>query len=182
MRNPVNNFVYTPKKSTANLGWHTFPVKWLVVPLVILAGLLVVSCSPEANLEEPPEIRYGEDTCDRCLMIINEARFAAAYTTADGQTRRFDDIGGMVAYNEEMTEDVAVYWVHDFDTEEWLKADLAFYVKSDYLTPMGFGIVAFAEQDRAENWATEIEGMVVTFDELLAEGGNGDHAAAQNQE
>lgn len=136
--------------------------------LLSLVGLLVVSCSSGPNLDEPPEIRYGEDTCDRCQMIINEARYAAAYVMPDGQARRFDDIGGMVAYTQEVVEDVAVFWVHDFDTEEWLKADEAFYVKGDHLTPMGFGIIAFAEQGRAESWVNQEGGMIMSFADLMS--------------
>lgn len=146
--------------------------------LLTLVGFLMASCGSGPNLDEPPEIRYGEDTCDRCLMIINEARYAAAYVTADGQARRFDDIGGMLAYNGEMAEDVAVFWVHDFDTEEWLKAGEAYYVKSDHLTPMGFGIVAFTDQSRAESWAGQEGGMVMTFADLLSDE---DQAAAHDQ-
>lgn len=146
------------------------------MPLLILVVVLsLAACSPATDFDQPPDIRYGEDTCDRCLMIINEARFAAACVTADGETRRFDDIGGMVAYIDETAEDVAVYWVHDYDTEEWLKAGEAFFVKSDSQhTPMGFGIVAFASQNRADEWAAEQEGMVMTFAELVVQGGNVD--------
>jgi copper chaperone NosL len=143
-------------------GKHT---RWQIC--FILVGLLLVACSSGPDLETPPDIRYGEDSCDRCLMIINEARYAAAYVTDDGETRRFDDIGGMVAYTQEVPEDVAVFWVHDFDTEEWLKAEAAIYVAGDHATPMGFGIVAFNDPDRAEAWAAEKGGMVMTFTELL---------------
>ncbi len=152
---------------------------WLAL-LSLLAGLLLVSCSADPDLDEPPDIRYGEDTCDRCQMIINEARYAAAYVTADGETRRFDDIGGMVAYNGEMAEDAAVYWVHDFETEAWLKADEAVYVKSDHPTPMGFGVLAFASREQAQTWATGNDGLVMTFTELLASGGATDHASSDD--
>ena len=145
--------------------------------LLLLSGLLLAACSSGPDLDEPPDIRYGEDSCDRCLMIINEARFAAAYVTAGGETRRFDDIGGMVAYEDEVKEDVAVFWVHDFETEEWLKADEASYVmSSDQHTPMGFGIIAFGSRDRAETWAAENSGMVMTFTEVMAQEGTTDHA------
>jgi copper chaperone NosL len=136
--------------------------------LLILAGLITVaSCSSGPDFDEPPDIRYGEDSCERCLMIINEARFAAAYVTDAGEIRRFDDIGGMVAYIDEISEDVAVFWVHDFDTEEWLKAEEAFYVESQQQTPMGFGVIAFTAQQRADQWATENEGVLLSFADLF---------------
>ena len=136
--------------------------------LLILFGLIIiVSCGSGPDFDEPPDIRYGEDSCERCLMIINEARFASAYVTGAGETRRFDDIGGMVAHNNEISEDVAVFWVNDFDTEEWLKAEEAFYVESQQQTPMGFGIIAFADQQRANQWATENEGLMLSFADLF---------------
>jgi copper chaperone NosL len=139
---------------------------------LFLAALLVASCGSEPDFDQPPEIRYGEDTCERCLMIINEARYAAAYVTVGGEARRFDDIGGMVDYHKETAEDVAVFWVHDYDTEEWLKADSAHFVISDgQYTPMGYGIVAFSDGDRAEAWAAEQGGMTMSFADLLADDG-----------
>ena len=138
----------------------------LLFPILVVL-MTIVSCSSGPDFDEPPDIRYGEDSCERCLMIINEARFAAAYLTDAGETRLFDDIGGMVAYNDEISEDVAVFWVHDFDTEEWLKAEEAFYVESQQQTPMGFGVIAFAEQQRADQWATENDGLMLSFADLF---------------
>jgi copper chaperone NosL len=128
---------------------------------------LLVACGSETDFDRPPDIVYGEDVCERCSMIINEARYAAAYVTEDGQAHLFDDIGGMVAHDAAVAGDVAVFWVHDFETEEWLRAEEAHYVKSDLMTPMGFGVIAFDGRDRAESWAAEQGGMVMTFDELL---------------
>lgn len=139
---------------------------------LLLAALFVASCGNEPDFDQPPDIRYGEDTCERCLMIINEARYAAAYVTPDGQERRFDDIGGMIDHHKEMAEDVAVFWVHDYDTEEWLKAESAHFVMSDgQYTPMGYGIVAFGDSGRAEVWAAEQGGMAMSFADLLAREG-----------
>ncbi len=102
-------------------------------------------------------------------MIINEARFAAAYVTENGDVRRFDDIGGMFIYTQETPEDVAVYWVHDYETEEWIKGKEAQYVAAAGLrTPMGFDIVAFATEEQAESLAAEMDGTVHTFDSLMA--------------
>ena len=145
--------------------------------VLFLLALFVASCGSAPDFDQPPDIRYGEDTCERCLMIINEARYAAAYVTSDGEARRFDDIGGMVDHHKEVAEDVAVFWVHDYDTEEWLKAESAFFVMSDgQYTPMGYGIVAFGDSGRAGAWAAEQGGMTMSFDDLLArEGQSAEH-------
>jgi len=137
--------------------------------LLLLAVALLTACASEVNFDQPPEIIYGEDVCERCSMIINEARYAAAYVTADGQPHLFDDIGGMLAQNREVPADEAVFWVHDFVSEQWLKAEAAYYVKGDQITPMGFGIIAFADRDQADAWAAEEGGLVMTFTDLLAE-------------
>jgi copper chaperone NosL len=136
---------------------------------LLLFVLLLAACGSSLDLDTPPEIRYGEDSCDRCQMIINEARYAAAYVTENGDVRRFDDIGGMFIYTQETPEDVAVYWVHDFETEEWIKGKEAQYVAAAGLrTPMGFDIVAFATEEQAESLAAEMDGTVHTFDSLMA--------------
>lgn len=138
--------------------------------LVVLLAILLVSCQPRPSLDTPPEIRYGEDACDLCHMIINEARFAAAYVTRQGEARRFDDIGDLVAYHAAHAEEVAAFWVHDYDTEEWLRAEQAAFVVSDaFHTPMGHGIVAVADAARAQELAASVGGQVVAFSDLLGQ-------------
>lgn len=155
-----------------------------LIIVLLLTGWLLSSCGSEPDISQPPEIRYGEDTCERCFMIINEARYAAAYVTSDGKSHLFDDIGGMLAHFEEMADDVAVFWVHDFETEEWLKADDAFFVESGHITPMGYGIVAFAEEDRAKSWAAnqDREASVVSFSALLSGDAAGDQMEAHQHQ
>lgn len=148
------------------------PLVWLAISLLWFAA-----CSGGPDFDKPPEIRYGEDLCERCQMIISEPRFAAAYVTADGESHRFDDVGEMLAYRRESGDDVAVFWVHDYETEEWLKADAATFVKSDALhTPMGFGIVAFASQAQAETWLAANGGTSMDFAGLLVDGEGMEHA------
>lgn len=136
-----------------------------------LVALVAVSLSGcQASRERPPQIRYGRDRCAQCGMIISEARFAAAYLTREGTWRSFDDIGDMLAFSKAHREDVAVFWVHDYEGEAWLKADSAFLVKSSELhTPMGHGIVALGDRERAEQLARQVHGSVFTFTELLGQ-------------
>ncbi len=116
--------------------------------------------------EQRPPIRYGRDVCAQCGMIISEARFAAAYLTRQGDWRFFDDIGDMLEFYRVHREDVAVFWVHDYEGEAWLRAESAFFVKgAGFYTPMGHGIVAVGSRERAELLA--YGGQVYTFSELL---------------
>jgi copper chaperone NosL len=134
----------------------------------LFALLLLAACGPAVSLDEPPEIRYGEDECDRCRMLISDARYAAAYMTEDGTARRFDDIGGMLAYHAEQQEAVHLFWVHDAGSQVWVRADEATFVLSPMLqTPMGFGIAAYNSADEADAAVAE-GGELLTFDALLA--------------
>ena len=120
----------------------------LVLTLLhLLFGLMAVGCRTAVNTDAPPEIVYGEDVCDRCNMIISEARFASAYWTTAGDARRFDDIGGMLAHYQETQEDVATL-----------------------RTPMGFGFAACATQAEANALAFGQDGAIVLdFDTMMAE-------------
>jgi copper chaperone NosL len=136
--------------------------------LLLVAIILITACQAQVDLSQPPEIHYGEDLCEECGMIISEPRFAAAYYTTNGDARGFDDIGGMAVHHAEHQEDVTQFWVHDYDTEEWIEAERAYYVMSDQLhTPMDYGIVAFSDNDRAQKMASDNNAMVMSFEAVM---------------
>lgn len=155
------------KPTCSRTPYHVLRIVFLTLTLFLLWTLS--ACTTKVSGDEPPIIAYGQDTCDHCGMIIEEARFAAAYVTSQGDVRHFDDIGDMVSYYQEAGEEVHVFWAHDYTTEEWLKASEAYFVVSEDLhTPMGSGIVAAANQNAADGLAAEWGGEVLTFDALLA--------------
>lgn len=144
--------------------------------LAAVLTFLLAACAAEVAPGVPPEIRYGEDVCDQCNMIISDARFAAGMVVevAPGthEHRIFDDIGDMLEYEAshgaELT--VASYFVHDYLSREWIEGDRAYFVRSETLaTPMGFGLAAFAERSDAEALARETNGVVVTLADLQAD-------------
>jgi copper chaperone NosL len=138
---------------------------FLAAVVVVLAGCRTVPAS-----EAPPDIRYGQDVCDQCKMIISEENAAAAYWTSSGEARRFDDIGGMLLHHLEREEEVAAFWVHDSYSGDWLRAEEATIVMNAGVeTPMGFGLAAFADPARADALAYGGEAArVLSFAELLA--------------
>ena len=142
--------------------------------LLLLALALLASACAQGTAEiKPPEIRYGEDVCVECKMIISDPRFAAAYTyeVSPGRYENalFDDIGDMLIYAGKHPEHtVAAWWVHDYDSKEWLDGQTAAYVFSNNLrTPMAQGTAAFASQEAAERLAGELQGEVFDWDGLL---------------
>ena len=138
--------------------------------LAVLTALLVLAaaaCGSGSSEAKPPEIRYGQDICDQCGMLISDERFAAAYVTAAGEARRFDDIGDLLAYDAEHSEDVAAYWVHDYDTADWLGAeDASFLSTPGVTTPIASGLVALDERSLADELAESDGGDVMAWNEL----------------
>lgn len=134
-----------------------------VIALVI--GSVMISCgSQDSGL---PRIRYGEETCDRCRMIISEKRFAAAYRTDSGALRKFDDLGCAILYPKEQDETVAQLWGYDYEETNWLDVRQAFLVhSSELLTPMGYGIAVLSTAEQATALAAKINGRIVQFDQL----------------
>ncbi|MCC6454998.1 MAG: nitrous oxide reductase accessory protein NosL [Caldilineaceae bacterium] len=148
-----------------------YHIKWL---WLLLALLLVPGCAQGIAEISPPDIRYGEDTCAECNMIISDPRFAAAYAHEISAGRyeqlAFDDIGDMLIHAAKHPEhQVAGWYVHDYESEEWLDATSAHFVASDAIvTPMGHGLAAFATAEDAQALAAENGGEVLTWEMLQA--------------
>lgn len=133
-------------------------------PLGILAvacGGIIGGCGVDPG--QPPSIRYGEEACAHCRMIISDDRFAAALVTTRGDTRKFDDIGCLVDHEAgQRPPPATTYWVRDFAGGDWLDARAATYVQSAKIhSPMGYGLRALSPKSPET-------GPVLRFNELPA--------------
>ena len=139
----------------------------LAMPLLVV-GLALATCAPRSGNDEPqpPEIAYGQDTCDACGMIIDEPRFAGALLLESGDTLKFDDIGDMFIYHMDHPDRrVRAWFVHDFNTEQWTRGETAYYIFSRSIaSPMGHGFAAFADRAPAEAFAAGLGASVLNFD------------------
>ena len=139
------------------------------VVLLLIIALLVGACAEGQRAIEPPVIRYGEDQCAECGMIISDARFAAGYLHEVSAGRYvsliFDDIGDMLHHaDKNPTHRIQAWYVHDYADETWLDATAAFYVISQEIhTPMGHGIAAHGEREAAVALATATNGELVDW-------------------
>ena len=108
----------------------------------LIAAGLIAGCRP-VDISRPPTVRFGEEACASCRMIIGDEHFAAALVAPTGDSLKFDDVGCMVEHEAgRLLPDVA-YWVRDAASREWLDARGARFVHSPSVaSPMGFGLAA----------------------------------------
>jgi copper chaperone NosL len=132
--------------------------------ILIFSAILAGCRSSDENL---PDIRYGEEACVRCRMIINEKRFAAVYRTESGTLKKFDDLGCAVLHLEADKRPVKQFWVHDYEGDAWLDTKAAVFVHSTGIsTPMGYGIVTLATHEGAAALAKRVNGQILPFNQL----------------
>lgn len=140
---------------------------WGVWSAAVVLMLVLAACAPTSAEPQPPDIAYGHDMCDACGMIISEARFAGATLTDGGKSLKFDDAGEMFSYHAMHPEETVKAWfVHDYDTQRWIRGETAFFVVSPSLqTPMGTGVAVFADRAAADAFANRANAQVMTLAE-----------------
>jgi copper chaperone NosL len=128
---------------------------------LIAAGVLA-GCRP-VDTGRPPTVRYGEEACASCRMIIGDEHFAAALVTPTGEALKFDDIGCLVEHEADGLRPDVTYWVRDSKGREWLDAREATFVHSAGIaSPMGFELAARPPGQAA----SEPAGRMLRFHEL----------------
>ncbi len=136
--------------------------------LVAVVAVIGAACGTAAA-DGPPDIKYGRDICVQCNMIISEIGHAAAYRLDSGIEKKFDSVGEMLVHGHLHDEfDEAEAWVHDLWTEEWVRAERAFYVPTlSVASPMGHGVFSFGDRASADQFAADVDGEVLEWEMLL---------------
>jgi copper chaperone NosL len=143
---------------------------WIVAALAGALG----ACQGEP-LSGPPTLHLGRDECASCGMIINEAKCSCALLVQEGGEREyrvFDDIGCMLEYGRQHEGTLVVSrFVHDYATGAWIDARAGSFLvapEGRLVTPMGSGIVAFAQRSQAEQKQRDTAGALTGLDDLPA--------------
>ncbi len=85
------------------------------IPILLL--FLIAGCSTE-----PEPIRFGEDKCAYCQMMIAEPNYGAELVTEKGRVYKFDAVECLVNYQAEHPKDYAHQLVTPFDApKEYLQ-------------------------------------------------------------
>lgn len=136
---------------------------------LVLAALIaaVVFLWPGAGTGPEP-IAWGRDTCATCRMHLSQPGFAGEMRDRHGTLGKYDDVGCLVGAIVKAHAEVPEAWVEDHAGGGFVPLLAAHLVRgADVRTPMGHGIVAFADGAAAREFAAAHGGTVVTFEELL---------------
>ncbi len=116
--------------------------------------MLIFVCSLPAQAESVH--------CTECGMMVDmNSKFAARIVQGD-KTLYFCDIGDLFSYLKRKGAKESPAEVRDYTSGEWINARKAFFVHAEnkFKTPMGWGIAAFKEKNRASEF-----GSTADFDE-----------------
>lgn len=115
-------------------------------------ALLISACSGELETG-PAEVKWDQDNCDRCRMMLSDRNFAAQirYFPEGKRSRavKFDDIGCAVLWIKDQpwnNDPKTQIWVADHRSGEWIDAKKATYLRKNN-SPMGYDLGAQAEGD-----------------------------------
>ncbi len=141
------------------------PIRLIAHVFMLALCLLLTSCGDAPTLD-PPIVRWGQDVCAECGMILSDDRYAAAVVAIhDGERHEYlyDDLGEMLAHPPK-TEGAVKQWARDMRTRQWIDASRAHYIRSRTLhTPMGYGVVALNDLQDAQALRDEAGGELLTM-------------------
>lgn len=139
-------------------------------PLYIPTLCLFLLCVGCGNAELRPIEILPEDMCAFCKMAISEKRYASELLTQEGEVFKFDDIGCMLRFRKSHghPESTVATFVLDYDTQQWLRAEEAYFVQSnEFKTPMDGHVVAFKTGANAAAAADRTRGVSLRYAALL---------------
>ncbi len=118
---------------------------YLLITLFVI--FTAISCSTD-----PSPIRYGDDKCAYCQMMIANPNYGAELVTQKGRIYKFDAIECLVNYQTENSHQYQHILAVPFDRPKQLYPidSLTFIISKQYKSPMGENIAAFLRPDSAQ--------------------------------
>jgi copper chaperone NosL len=116
----------------------------------------------------PEPIAYGRDTCASCRMHLSQPGFAGEMRDPDGTLTKYDDVGCLIRAILAARREVPEAWVEDHAGGGFVPLLSAKLVRGDAAsTPMGSGLVAFADDSAAIVYAEAHGARVMAFEDVL---------------
>lgn len=143
-------------------------MKTVRISIITLFLLLILNGCVKQEYK-PLTISKGVDICNMCNMFVPDDKHATQIQLTDGKYFLFDDIGCHHKWLEQYgNQNIAVQYVRDYHTEEWLKIESATFVyDKSFKTPMEYGIYSFINKEEATAFTKEKgTGTIFTFNEF----------------
>jgi copper chaperone NosL len=136
--------------------------------IAIILCPVLLSCSVK-----PEPIVFGKDVCTFCRMTLMDKKFGSEIVTTKGKVFKFDDTNCLKNFmdsGEVKEKQIAHLLVIDCGSPGVLTdAKTALYVKSEEIkSPMASNIAAFRNRTELDKHNTSWQGVVYTWDELMA--------------
>lgn len=114
---------------------------------IVAVVLLTVGCGSESP--KPVDI-YPEDMCAHCRMAVSDPKCASEIITTN-EVFKFDDLACLQAFKQRRKDlRIEATYVKDYESQQWLRIENATCVTTNVFTPMGSGMIAFADSSKAE--------------------------------
>ena len=123
--------------------------------LLVTTMLALAGCGEKEY--EAAAVNEAVDKCEVCNMQVSDNGFATQLITNEGKVYKFDDIGCMNEWKvKNGTDDIAIEFVQDQSSREWLKLDNAYFAYDpSFKTPMAYGLVSFKVNQSAQDFIDE---------------------------
>ena len=131
-----------------------------LIGLAWLVSVWMGSCAA-AGPPPPAELDTRNEHCRFCRMVVSDPRRASQIVAPSEEPLFFDDIGCLQAYLEgdPSLPAGATAYVADHRTREWILAGHALYTRNPSVeTPMGSGLLAYADAASREGDPEAVEG------------------------
>ena len=134
----------------------------------VIAGVVFLWPAPASG---PEPILYGRDACASCRMHMSRPGFAGELRDRDGTLTKYDDVGCLVRAILAGHREVPEAWVEDHAGGAFVPLLSAHLVGVEpAATPMGSGLVAFADGGVARDYARAHGARVLSFEDVLHDG------------
>lgn len=136
--------------------------------VALAVAVLLVAC----GVAGPVALDWGVAGCTHCHMTLADRRFGAEVITTHGRALPFDDAGcaaNHLVSGATPPAEVSSVWVIDYThPDSLITASTASFVRSErFPTPMGSGVVAVPDSASARALATDSQGTILTWSEVL---------------
>lgn len=140
----------------------------LAVASFFLVGVVATVVLWPVRRSGPEPIAWGREACAECRMHLSQPGFAGELRGRDGTLTKYDDVGCLLRAMLKTHGEMPEAWVEDHEGGGFVPLLAAHLVRAESAgTPMGYGLVAFADEAAARAFAAARGGEGVRLEDVV---------------